>query len=130
MAGSSAKATHPRLQALLDKARRQGPVRAAVIHPVTAEVLQGVGEAMSHGLLEPVLVGPASRIQAAAKKARVDIKGVVVVDTEHSHAAADAAVAMARRHEVDILVKGSLPTGELLGAILHRDNGIRTDRRI
>ncbi len=119
-----------RLQALLTRASRLGPVKAAVVHPVSAAVLQGVAEAVQHGLIEPVLVGPQARIRAAAKQAKVDIRAFASIDTEHSHAAAQAAVLMARRHEVSMLVKGSLPTEELMQAILQRDTGIRTDRRM
>lgn len=126
----SASAVPPRLQGLLQKASQQGAVRAAIVHPVSTEVLKGMAEAVAHQLIDPVLVGPAARIQAAAKKAKINIAGIQLVDTEHSHAAAEAGVLMARRHEVDILVKGSLPTEELLQAILNRDNGIRTDRRM
>ena len=52
------------------------------------------------------------------------------MDTEHSHAAADAAVALARAGEVQALMKGSLHTDELMGAVVASATGLRTARRV
>jgi phosphate acetyltransferase len=49
---------------------------------------------------------------------------------EHSHAAAEAAVAMARAGEVESLMKGSLHTDELMAAVVPSATGLRTARRI
>lgn len=131
MAGTPARRKAGRLlDALLKQARARTPVRAAIIHPVTAQVLEGVAEAVRHGLIKPVLVGPAHRIDEAAASAGIDIASYERVDTEHSTAAAEAGVLMARRQEVAMIVKGSLHTDELMAAILDRDKGIRTDRRM
>jgi phosphotransacetylase len=48
----------------------------------------------------------------------------------HSHAAATAAVGLIREGRAEILMKGSLHTDELLGAVVARENGLRTARRI
>ena len=84
-------------------------VRCAVVHPCDADSLGGAMAAAQRGLIEPVLVGPQAKIRAVAKEGGWDLSPWRIVDTEHSHAAADAAVALARAGEVQALMKGSLP---------------------
>jgi phosphotransacetylase len=48
----------------------------------------------------------------------------------HSQAAAAKAVELVRKGEAELLMKGSLHTDELLGAVVARDTGLRTGRRI
>ena len=106
------------------------PVPCAVVHPCDHDSLLGPLEAARRGLIVPVLVGPQAKIRAVAQAAGADLSGLRIVDTEHSHAAADAAVAMARSGEVQALMKGSLHTDELMGAVVASATGLRTARRI
>ncbi len=106
------------------------PVRCAVVHPCDRDSLLGPLEAARRGLIEPVLVGPEAKIRATAEAAGADLAGCRIVAVEHSHAAADKAVALARAGEVDALMKGSLHTDELMGAIVPSATGLRTARRI
>ena len=52
-----------------------------------------------------------------------------IISVEHSHAAAEMAAAMAANKEVEILMKGSLHTDELLKAVLSH-KALRTGRRL
>lgn len=115
---------------LLAHCRTLAPARTAIVHAVTANVLQAAQEAQQHGLITPVLVGPAARTREAAEAASVDISGWQLVDAEHSHDAAAKAVALAAAREVDALMKGSLHSDELMGAVVKSDAGLRTERRI
>ncbi|MFC3307635.1 hypothetical protein [Blastomonas aquatica] len=104
------------------------PVRTAVVHPCDAASLGGAIAAAKHGLIEPVLVGPEARIRAAADAAALDIARFQIVPGEHSHVAAAEACRLARTGDVGAVMKGSLHTDELLGAVVNRDSGLRTDR--
>jgi len=106
------------------------PVRTAVVHPCDAASLGGAMAAAESGLIEPVLVGPEAKIRAAADAAGVDISTLEMMAVEHSHAAAAEACRLARAGEVGALMKGSLHTDELLGAVVDRNAGLRTDRRM
>jgi phosphate acetyltransferase len=117
-------------QAILERVQGQPPVTTAVVHPCDRESLLGALEAAAKGLIVPVLVGPEAKIRAAAAAANIALTGVQIVATEHSHAAAERAVAMARAGEVQALMKGSLHTDELMGAVVAEATGLRTDRRI
>jgi phosphate acetyltransferase len=53
-----------------------------------------------------------------------------IIDAPHSHAAADEAVNLVRSGQAEALMKGSLHTDELMGAVVRREGGLRTARRI
>ena len=118
------------LNRLLERCRTIDPLRTAVVHPVKAKTLEAVEQAVAIGLVEPVLVGPADRILEAAAEAKIDIRGWQVESVEHSHAAADRAAELAAGRRVEAIMKGSLHTDELLGAVIRADAGLRTERRI
>jgi phosphate acetyltransferase len=106
------------------------PIPCAVAHPCDRDSLLGALEAARRGLIVPVLVGPPARIHAVAQANSADLSGIRIVATEHSHASAAAAAALARAGEVEMLMKGSLHTDELLGQIVAAQSGLRTERRV
>lgn len=115
---------------VMDLCRRLPPVKTAVVHPVKANVLEATADAVREGLIAPTLVGPAVKIEAAANESGVDISAFEIIDTEHSHAAAEKAAELAANGNVDAIMKGSLHTDELLGAVVHPSSGLRTERRL
>jgi phosphotransacetylase len=115
---------------LLRRCEPLAPVTCAVVHPCDADSLIGALEAARRKLIVPVLVGPSARIRALAGTLGEDLAGIRLVDTEHSHASAAAAVALARNGEVDTLMKGSLHTDELMSAVIATQGGLRTERRV
>ncbi len=119
-----------RYKILIERTRDLKALKTAVVHPVDEASLMGAIEAAREDLMEPVLVGPEAKIRRAADAAGIDIDGYPIVSTEHSHAAADRAVAMARAGEVEALMKGALHTDELMQAVVATDTGLRTARRI
>jgi len=119
-----------RYRRLLDMSRKLPPLRIAVVHPVDEASLLGALEAHREKLIEAVLVGPEAKIRRAAEAAGLDLAGLEIVATPHSHAAAETAVAMARAGKVEALMKGALHTDELMHAVVDPVNGLRTARRI
>jgi phosphate acetyltransferase len=87
-------------------------------------------EAAREGMIEPILVGPLAGIRAAADKAGVDLAGVRLVDAADSRDAAEKSVALVRSGEAAVMMKGSLHTDELLAAVVKREAGLRTARRL
>ena len=115
---------------LLGRCERLEPIPTAVAHPCEATALSGAVEAYQRGLIMPLLVGPAASIEKTAASAGIDLKKLEIIDVPHSHAAAEKAVALIREGRAEILMKGSLHTDELMGAVVSRDGGLRTARRI
>jgi phosphate acetyltransferase/phosphate butyryltransferase len=119
-----------RARRLLEMAKRLPALKTAVVHPVDEASLMGAVEAQRQGLIRAVLVGPEAKIRHAAEAASVDLAEFEIVAVEHSHAAADAAVALAREGKVEALMKGALHTDELMHAVVRADSGLRTARRL
>lgn len=121
---------HDRFHDLINACTGLPPNRTAVVHPVTAIVIQAVVDAAQAKLIEPVLIGPEARIRQAAEEAQIDISRYELVATPHSHAAAAKAVELAVAGNVAAIMKGGLSTDELLAAVLPGAAGLRTERRI
>lgn len=115
---------------LLSKAAGLPPLVTAVCHPCDQLSLGAAVAAHQAGLIEPLLVGPEQKIRQAAAAGDIDLAGLTLIDVPHSHAAAERAVALARQAEAAAIMKGSLHTDELLAAVVCRDGGLRTERRI
>ena len=115
---------------LIGRARVNDAVSTVVVHPCDKTSLVSVVEAAREGLILPTLVGPKRRIEAIASEHQLDISACAVVDTPHSHAAAERGVALVREARGEILMKGSLHTDELMHAVVRKEAGLRTSRRI
>jgi len=121
---------HVRHQQLIVRCKGLKPAVTAIVHPCDASSLRAAVEAGAAGLIIPVLVGPAEKIRRIAAEEKLDIAALRVVPAPHSHAASAEAVAMARRGEVEMLMKGSLHTDELMHEVMREEVGLRTGRRI
>ncbi len=124
------QAKHEKYNLLIARCQALAPVPTAIAHPCDESSLKGAVEAAELGLLKPILVGPRARILALAEQFQLDISDHELVDTPHSHASAAAAVLLAREGQAEMLMKGSLHTDELMGAVVATATGLRTERRI
>ncbi len=118
-----------RFKELLAKGDGMEPVRCAVVHPCDMESLSGALDAARYGLIVPVLIGPEQRIRHVAEANGFDLRAIEVIHVTHSHEAAERAAALAASGDVEVLMKGSLHTDELILAVL-KQAGLRTGRRM
>jgi len=121
---------HEKYERLIAAAKGLRAVTTAVAHPCDETSLRGALEAAQAGMIIPILVGPKEKILSLAKSLGLDIEGVEIVDVPHSQAAAEKAVELVRVGKAELLMKGSLHSDELLGAVTKRETGLRTGRRI
>ena len=122
--------THEKYQRLLEFCKSLRPTPTAVAHPCDESSLRGAVEAAKLGLIAPILVGPRQRITELAGKHGLDIGGLQIVDAAYSEESAAKAVALVREGKAEALMKGSLHTDELMGAVVRRETGLRTARRV
>jgi phosphate acetyltransferase len=115
---------------LLDRCEKLEAVPTAVVHPCEATALTGAIEAAEKGLIVPILIGPRGKIEATAKSVGIDLRPFEIVDAPHSQASAVKAVELLRQAKAELLMKGSLHTDELMAAVVSREGGLRTGRRI
>jgi phosphate acetyltransferase len=106
------------------------PLKTAIVHPVDELSLKGAINAAQDNIIEPILVGPKDKIINAAKSSKLDISKYKIIDTKHSHEAADIAVKMAKNGDVEAIMKGKLHTDELMNSVIDKVNGLRTGRRM
>ena len=122
--------THEKYERLIKAARTEGVIKVAVAHPCDEVSLRGAVEAAQLRLMEPVLVGPKDHIRRVADDHHIDLGAIELLGSEHSHDSAVKAVELVSAGRVEALMKGSLHTDELMGAVVSRQAGIRTARRI
>jgi phosphate acetyltransferase len=122
--------THEKCQRLLDFCQSLPPTPTAVAHPCDESSLRSAIDAARLGLIAPILVGPRARIEGVAKQFAIDIAGVPIVDAPYSEASAARAVELVREGKAEALMKGSLHTDELMAAVVRRETGLRTARRV
>ena len=121
---------HAKFHSLVAKAQKQAPIKVAVAHPCDEVSLESAVKAAELRLMEPILVGPEQRIRDVAAQHGLDISRFEIVDAAHSHESAARAVELVREGRAEALMKGSLHTDELMAAVVKRDTGLRTARRI
>ena len=116
--------------AMIARANSKPAVRTAIAWPCDEVSLGGAIQAFKDKLIVPILVGSEEIIRDLAKTMELDLTGIEIVDIETSKMAAMRAVELARKGEVQMLMKGSLHTDEIMGAVVSREGGLRTGRRI
>ena len=119
-----------RFQAFLAEAKGLEPVLTAVAHPCDRESLKGAILAAEHGLIQPILVGPTAKLHRIATEAGLNISPYRIVDAAYSQESARIAVELVRKGEAEAIMKGSLHTDELMSAVVDRECGLRTARRL
>jgi phosphate acetyltransferase len=106
------------------------PIPTAVAHPCEETALAGAIEAAEKGLIAPILVGPTGKIVEIANKHGINLGQTRIVDAPHSHASAAKAVELVRLGQAELLMKGSLHSDEILSAVVAKEAGLRTGRRV
>ncbi len=115
---------------LFNLAKGLRSLKTVVVHPVDENSLMGVVEAQKDNLIDPILVGPTEKIAACSEKLGLNLSAYEIVDTKHSHEAAERAVALIKQGKAEAIMKGKIHTEELLLPILNKETGLRTARRL
>ncbi|WP_205189755.1 bifunctional enoyl-CoA hydratase/phosphate acetyltransferase, partial [Burkholderia sp. LMG 13014] len=119
--------------ALIARACNALPLVVAVVHPcdtASITVLAALAASPLGAWVEPLIVAPRAKVLRVASDAGVDLSRWTIEDVPHSHAAAARAVELAAAGRAGALMKGSLHTDELMGAVVAAESGLRTDKRM
>jgi phosphotransacetylase len=117
-------------ETLLHRCGGLEPIATAVAYPCERTALAGVVEAAEAGLLAPILVGPAQKIRAVAEAEGLNIDPYPIEEAPDGPKSAARAVALVREGRAEAVMKGSLHTDELMGAVVSSSAGLRTGRRV
>jgi phosphotransacetylase len=119
-----------RYKLLIARATARPAVNTAIVWPCDDVSLGGAVQAFKDKLIVPVLVGDETKIRSIAANLQLDLGPLQIVDCPDSRSAAAKGVELARKGEVQMIMKGSLHTDELMSAVVAREGGMRTGRRI
>ena len=111
--------------ALRDKLHDLPPKTAVVAAAHDEHTLQAVFAARRDGLIRPILVGRKEEILSIACRLGEEADPSQVVDAGGDPDCAAKSVELVRSGEGSMLIKGMLPTGTLLKAVVNRETGIR-----
>jgi phosphate acetyltransferase len=121
----------PHLKRIIERASTSGARRAAIAFPCSASSIEATVTAQRMGLIEPIMVGPRSRIESIAEANRLVLDGMEFVETgDDPYAAARASVTLCQEKRANLIMKGSLHTDELLAVVIGKDSGLRGERRV
>ena len=115
---------------ILERCQDLEPVPTAVAYPCDETSLAGAIDAGAQGLITPILVGPAATIRELARAKGIDLGGAAIEDVADSRSAAARAVALVREGKAELVMKGSLHSDEILAAVIAKETGLRTGRRL
>ncbi len=121
---------HRHFDRLVRLAEPLPPLVTAVVAPEEESALAGALSAARHTIISPILVGDRARIEAAAGQIGQSLAGLEIIDVADHRQAAQTAVELVNKGQAQALMKGHLHTDELLGAVVQREGGLRTGRRL
>jgi len=121
---------HDHFAGLAARAAALEPLRTAVVWPDDTNSLGGALLAAATDLIEPVLIGPRREMLALAEAAENPLDESWIIDAATHHEACARAVELTQRGETRAIMKGNVHSDELLGAVIKKEAGLRTDRRI
>lgn len=112
----------------------QPKVRVVAAGGADVTVLEAMFMAGQRGWIEPIVTGPAVKIEELAHSLGISLDRFRVIDVSSpetdSPAPAQAATAEIRAGRAEILMKGQIATPLLMKAVLDRSTGLRTDQVI
>lgn len=114
--------------ALRDSLHDLPPKTAVVAAAHDEHTLQAVFMARRDGLICPVLVGRREEILSIAGKLGEELDPARVVNAADDAECAARSVALIHSGEGTMLIKGMLPTGTLLKAVVNKETGIRAGK--
>jgi phosphate acetyltransferase len=105
-------------------------ITTAVVWPLSEPALRGAVEAAAEGIILPNLIGPEAEMKALAAKIGVDISAYPITPAESEGKAAETGCIMCRNGNAQAMMKGSLHTDVLMKAVMQKETGLRSSRRI
>ncbi len=127
---AAAESLHPRLAGLIASLAEHPPVPTAVVQPSDRNALLGALASAADKTIQPILVGGRGPIESAAEELGVSLAGIEILEAEDDPTAARMAVALVRDGRAGAVMKGNLHTDDLLRAVLDKNAGIGTGRRL
>lgn len=112
-----------------DADRKRAKVSVAAAGGADATVLQALRIASDRGWVAPIVVGNPEAIRRIADEIPIALDGFVIVEAEDQKVA-HIAVEQLKSGRAAVLMKGRVPTPDLMHAVLDPEHGIRSGRSV
>jgi phosphate butyryltransferase len=109
-------------------ARARGPKTIVAVGAEQASFLKALENARQDGMVNAILVGDESRIQALAAANSVDLSHMEIIDEAVPEFAAHKSMRLVAEGRAHAAMKGKIDTAAFLRAALDREIGLRTGR--
>ena len=93
-------------------------------------VLEAVRDAKKNGIANAILVGDKEKIISIASSIGMNIDEFEIIDEKNVNSASIAAVKLVSKGRADMLMKGLVDTATFLRAVLNKEVGLRTGKRM
>lgn len=118
------------LETLINKATQLDDITVAVAVAEDEEVIGSVIKALNRNLANFILFGDNEKINMILNVNHIDQqetnKSLTIVHADSNTMAAELAVKAVSTKEATVLMKGNIPTSDLLKAVLNKEYGLRT----
>ena len=121
---------HIHFDRLIARAAPLDAIVTAVVAPEEVNSLGGAILAAETTIITPILIGSRAKIEAAAAALKKDISRYELIACDDHRSAAEIGVKLVNDGRARVLMKGHLHTDQLLGAVVKREGGLRTGRRL
>lgn len=115
---------------ILNTAKKKQSSKIAVASAADEPVLQAAFQAKKNGIADFVLFGDKKEISSLAQDNNIDITGMEIKQANTPIDAAMLAVKEVSSGKANILMKGNVSTGPLLGEVLNKDYGLRMGKEV
>ncbi|MCK6257635.1 phosphate butyryltransferase [Fictibacillus sp. KIGAM418] len=117
-----------KLEHLLNSISTESKKVVAVAAAEDEEVILSVKQAYEKGIASFILVGNKEKIQFLLQRSKLEQNEELQIMEAKPENAALEAVKVVSSGQADIVMKGLIPTADLLKAVLHKENGLRTGK--
>ncbi len=115
---------------LLNKAKEMGKCRLSVAEAADETVLEAVEDARNEGIIDPILVGKKDKVEKALISLGYALKNYTIIEPPEDSTSAKTAVRLVTEGKADLLMKGLLPTAEILREVLNKDNKLNMGKTL
>ncbi len=113
------------LDVFLEIAKNKPKRRMAVGAAEDEHVLGAIRDAVKENIVEPILVGNTTKIEAIAHEIGFDLSNIEIMEENNPAIACKKAVKLIRDGKAEIIMKGLVGTADFLRAVLHKEEGLR-----
>ncbi len=109
---------------IVDRVKRHKKKTVVVAAAEDPDILAATTQARQEGIADFLYVGDTEHIKQFASESQVDISGIEIIEESDVLQAGRAAIELVKEGKAQVLMKGKIGTGQILGIVL-KDEGLK-----